>query len=1011
MFVTCALKSCVPLVSAQSRLVFRNQIAKSASVTNMSTRVEMRYDDIIKSQSDDRLYRGLVLSNKMKVLLISDPTTDKSAAAMNINVGYMSDPDDLPGLAHFCEHMLFLGTKKYPKENDYNIYLSQNGGMSNASTNLDHTTYYFDVTPEKLEGALDRFAQFFIAPLFTENLTELELNAINSEHEKNVANDSWRCDYLDKSSARGHPFSKFGTGNRETLDIIPKQKDINVRNELLEFYEKYYSANIMSLSILSKESLDELENMVVDLFCEVRNKEIEVPIWPEHPFKDEHFRTIWYIVPIKDIRNLGISFPLPDMRQHYRSAPEHYVSHLLGHEGKGSLLSALKSKGWCNSLVSGKRPAARGFSIFNIIVDLTEEGIKHIEDVVLRVFQYINMLKLKGPIRWIYDEYRDIANMNFRFKEKSSPRNYVNLTVQALQEFPMNEILCAECIYPEWRPDLIEEIMTYLTPQNVRIHVVGKAYEDIADETERWYGIKYKKMKISEETMEMWSSAVFNDDLKLPPKNKFIATTFDIKPQTNIEKFPIILEDTSFVRLWYKKDDEFLVPRARMIFDFFSPFAFLDPLNCNLTYMFIKLFRDSLNEYTYAADLAGLQWELGNSEYGITLSISGYDNKQHVLLEKLMDRMINFKVDPKRFEILKEKYIRNLKNFAAEQPYQHAVYYLVALLAEQSWLKEELLEATAYLSVEGLQKFIPQLFSKVHVECLIHGNVTITEATDILKLIESKLTTGVPNIIPLLEKQLLLSREIKLEDGCHFLFEAENNLHKSSCTMVYYPTGLQSTESNMLLELLAQIIAEPCFNTLRTKEQLGYIVFSGIRRTSGTQGLRIIVQSDKHPQYVEKRINLFLDYMLNRISTLTEEQFEKYKKALATLRLEKPKRLTARCALYWTEIVNQQYNFDRVNIEVAYLKTISLQQLLNFFKENVHSKTRHKLSVHVISTATSTENNSLDNTADKTADLSIDKEVKKIDDITSFKNSQSLYPLLKPLEKYFLRKGVRSSKL
>ncbi|XP_018401508.1 PREDICTED: insulin-degrading enzyme-like isoform X2 [Cyphomyrmex costatus] len=977
----------------------------------MSTRVEMRYDDIIKSQSDDRLYRGLVLSNKMKVLLISDPTTDKSAAAMNINVGYMSDPDDLPGLAHFCEHMLFLGTKKYPKENDYNIYLSQNGGMSNASTNLDHTTYYFDVTPEKLEGALDRFAQFFIAPLFTENLTELELNAINSEHEKNVANDSWRCDYLDKSSARGHPFSKFGTGNRETLDIIPKQKDINVRNELLEFYEKYYSANIMSLSILSKESLDELENMVVDLFCEVRNKEIEVPIWPEHPFKDEHFRTIWYIVPIKDIRNLGISFPLPDMRQHYRSAPEHYVSHLLGHEGKGSLLSALKSKGWCNSLVSGKRPAARGFSIFNIIVDLTEEGIKHIEDVVLRVFQYINMLKLKGPIRWIYDEYRDIANMNFRFKEKSSPRNYVNLTVQALQEFPMNEILCAECIYPEWRPDLIEEIMTYLTPQNVRIHVVGKAYEDIADETERWYGIKYKKMKISEETMEMWSSAVFNDDLKLPPKNKFIATTFDIKPQTNIEKFPIILEDTSFVRLWYKKDDEFLVPRARMIFDFFSPFAFLDPLNCNLTYMFIKLFRDSLNEYTYAADLAGLQWELGNSEYGITLSISGYDNKQHVLLEKLMDRMINFKVDPKRFEILKEKYIRNLKNFAAEQPYQHAVYYLVALLAEQSWLKEELLEATAYLSVEGLQKFIPQLFSKVHVECLIHGNVTITEATDILKLIESKLTTGVPNIIPLLEKQLLLSREIKLEDGCHFLFEAENNLHKSSCTMVYYPTGLQSTESNMLLELLAQIIAEPCFNTLRTKEQLGYIVFSGIRRTSGTQGLRIIVQSDKHPQYVEKRINLFLDYMLNRISTLTEEQFEKYKKALATLRLEKPKRLTARCALYWTEIVNQQYNFDRVNIEVAYLKTISLQQLLNFFKENVHSKTRHKLSVHVISTATSTENNSLDNTADKTADLSIDKEVKKIDDITSFKNSQSLYPLLKPLEKYFLRKGVRSSKL
>lgn len=165
----------------------------------------------------------------------------------------MCDPDDVPGLAHFCEHMLFLGTEKYPQQNDYNIYLSQNGGVSNASTHLDHTTYYFDITPEKLEGALDRFAQFFLAPLFTETLTELELNAINSEHEKNVANDTWRFDQLDKSSASpDHPFSKFGTGNRETLDIIPKQKNINVRNRLLEFHEKYYSANIMSLCILGK---------------------------------------------------------------------------------------------------------------------------------------------------------------------------------------------------------------------------------------------------------------------------------------------------------------------------------------------------------------------------------------------------------------------------------------------------------------------------------------------------------------------------------------------------------------------------------------------------------------------------------------------------------------------------------------------------------------------------------------------------------------------------------------
>lgn len=979
--------------------------------TNMSTgRVKKRYDDIIKSQNDDRFYRGLKLANKMKILLISDPKTDKSAVAMDVHVGYMCDPDDVPGLAHFCEHMLFLGTEKYSQQNDYTKYLSQNGGESNASTNLDHTVYYFDIAPDKLEGALDRFAQFFIAPLFTETLTELELNAINSEHEKNLANDIWRVHQLDKASASpDHPYSKFGTGNRETLEIIAKQKGINLRSRLLEFHEKYYSANIMTLCILGKDSLDELENMVVDLFSEVQNKEIEIPVWPEHPFKDEHFRTTWYIVPIKDTRNLDILFPLPDMQQHYRSSPTRYVSHLLGHEGEGSLLSALKARSWCNSLVSGKRRGAKGFSFFSILVDLTEEGIKHIEDIVQLVFQYINMLKMKGPIEWIYDEYRDIASTNFRFKEKSSPRTYVYSTVQALHEYPMNEVLCAEHILSEWRPDLIDEIMTYLSPKNIRIHAVAKAYEDIVNESESWYGTKYKKEKVSEETMDMWNVAGYNTDLKLPPKNEFIATAFDIKPHNNVEKFPIILEDTPLVRLWFKKDDEYLVPMARMMFDFISPYAYMDPLSCNLTHMFVQLFRDSINEYAYAAELAGLQWDFSNSKYGITLGIGGYDNKLRVLLEKIMNRMITFHVDPKRFEILKENYIRNLKNFAAEQPYHHAVYYHIVLLEEQVWLKEELLEATAHLTADRLQRFIPQLLSKVHVECLIHGNVSVTEATDLVKLIENRLTTLVPHILPLLQKQLLLYREIKLEDGCQFLFETENKFHKSSCTMIYYPTDLQSTESNMLLELLAQIISEPCFNTLRTKEQLGYIVFSGVRRTSEAQGLRVLVQSDKHPRYVERRIDSFIDSMLDYLSTMSEEQFEDYKKALATLRLEKPKKLSARCALYWNEIIGQQYNFDRVNIEVAYLKTITRQQLLSFYKKHVHSTARHKLSIHVVSTAT--ENNSFDNhIIENFADSSTD-EVKKIDDIMSFKNSQTLYPLLQPFEKYFLRKGIRSSKL
>lgn len=98
-----------------------------------------RVNNIVKSQQDNRDYRGLQLTNGLKVLLISDPATDKAAAAMTVDVGHMSDPENLPGLAHFCEHMLFLGTKKYPNENAYSTYLSENGGSSNASTYADNT--------------------------------------------------------------------------------------------------------------------------------------------------------------------------------------------------------------------------------------------------------------------------------------------------------------------------------------------------------------------------------------------------------------------------------------------------------------------------------------------------------------------------------------------------------------------------------------------------------------------------------------------------------------------------------------------------------------------------------------------------------------------------------------------------------------------------------------------------------------------------------------------------------
>ncbi|KAF5280052.1 hypothetical protein FQA39_LY18167 [Lamprigera yunnana] len=960
----------------------------------MTGSILKRYDNIIKSAEDKRLYRGLELVNRMKVLLVSDPTTDKSAAALDVNVGYLSDPDHIPGLAHFCEHMLFLGTKKYPNENDYSKFLSEHGGGSNAATYPDHTVYYFDVVPEHLQETLDRFAQFFITPLFTESATERELNAVNSEHEKNIASDVWRLDQLDKATCNpNHPYHKFGTGNKETLEHIPKEKGIIVRTELLHFHDTWYSSNIMALAILGKESLDELEEIVVTLFSGVKDKNVTAPSWDEHPFTKEQLAKRGFIVPIRDVRSLNVVFPMPYLLQYYKSAPGNYISHLVGHEGPGSLLSILKSRGWSNHLVAGGRPAPRGMGFFAISVDLTEEGMFHVNNIVKLIFQYLNMLKSHGPLEWIQEEQKQISSMIFRFKDKESPRSYIAAHVHYLHEYPIEEVLSAHFLLSEWEPAVITNLLNNFTPENVRVGVIAKKFSVEVNEKEPWYGTEYKLESISEDILQEWRRCGLCPDLHIPDKNDFVATNFDLYPfDKELTEHPTIVQDTVLTRVWFKQDDKYLLPKTNIMFDFVSPLAYLDPINCNLTHMFVQLFRDALNEYVYAAEIAGLKWELTNTKSGLVLALGGYTEKQHILLGKIIEKFTAFKIDPKRFEIFKENYIRSLKNFAMEQPYQHAVYYLTVLLSEHSWTKQELLDATELLTIERLEQFIPQMLSKMHIECLVHGSMNKKKALEMVDIVENRFVSDV-NVTPLLPRQLLLNRELQLEESCDYLYSVDNKIHKSSCVEAYYQCGLQNTKDNILLELFAQIIQEPCFDILRTKEQLGYIVYSGIRKANGIHGLRIIVQSDKHPSVIDHRIEEFLNTMLLQLQNMTNEEFERHRDSLMAHRLEKPKQLTAQSNIFWNEITAQQYHFNRVEVEVAYLKTVTKEEVIKFYQKILQQnvKQRRKLAVHVLSKASGG--------AGTLKEIEI-KEMPStqfvIEDVTTFKSSHGMYPLVQP---------------
>eukprot|EP00398_MALV-I-01_sp_L67-1_P000039 gene39-456_t len=148
--------------------------------------------DVEKPLNDDRQYKYFELPNKMRVMLVSNPKADYASAALNVGVGSLHEPKNVNGLAHFCEHVIFLGTEKYPKENDYDDFLTKHSGLGNAYTSDMDTCFYFRVAQNVFFPALDRFAQFFISPLFDADGIEREVSAVNSEHEKNTQMDHLR---------------------------------------------------------------------------------------------------------------------------------------------------------------------------------------------------------------------------------------------------------------------------------------------------------------------------------------------------------------------------------------------------------------------------------------------------------------------------------------------------------------------------------------------------------------------------------------------------------------------------------------------------------------------------------------------------------------------------------------------------------------------------------------------------------------------------------------------------
>lgn len=625
-------------------------------------------------------------------------------------------------------------------------------GVLTGGSDMEDTNYYFcvttednspDMTSEGLEGALDRFSQFFIAPLFNPEMAERELRAIDSEYRNGKTSDSWRNFQFVKSTSNPHnPFSKFGCGNYDTL-MSRGQPPIE---DLKQFRSSYYTTSNMRLAVVGTSSLDALQDTVERTFGRLeysndpprRGKTnptssffpVEHAVYgSDNPaFGTEQLGMYRELIPLLESRKLKVQFATPPMDDPVlqKSRPHRVISHLLGHESPGSLHQVLTDLGYLTSLTSGATIETSDFSLFGISMSLTPKGMEEKEKVLDLVFQWIALIKKSTEeqpelVAEYHDELRRVAATNFKFRENGDPVDFCSSAAEALfdRNAKPSELLSSGSQYEEYDPVVASAFLDRFRIENCMITVVDSGFQK--DESEDWkveplYGAKYREREILAEDMKRWENPESIDSqLQLPGLNNYIPTDFSLRCDdegtslTDIEREqakktpPVLYSEGSNWRIYHKMDKSWRVPKTSVKVSVISPAAYESPRTMTLSRIYQRVLNDDLNSFVYDASLAGCNYRVSCTPTGYKLSVSGYSEKIPFLLDTLTTRMLTLIQELRegkekhpslydKFERARESLLRETKNYRLDAPYEVANYNSRLLMEENVWYLDDYID-------------------------------------------------------------------------------------------------------------------------------------------------------------------------------------------------------------------------------------------------------------------------------------------------------------------------------
>jgi len=883
-----------------------------------------------KSPNDNNEYRFIELNNGLRAILVSDESADKAAASMNVAVGSGDDPKEREGISHFLEHMLFLGTEKYPEPGEYQQFIKSHGGSHNAFTAFRNTNYFFDIQANYLEAALDRFAQQFAAPLFTAELVDRERNAVHSEFSAKQKEDGRRFYSVKKATSNPeHAFHQFAVGNLTTLENTEANP---LRPDLIEFWKSHYSANLMTLAVYGPQPLNTLESMVRARFEAIENRNLKPRVHSASLLEDHKLPAKVTAEAIKDVRSLSLSFPIPSQKENYRTKPASYLANLLGHEGPGSLFDVLKRNGLADSLSAGLGMDTGENATLDISIALTPEGLDRHEEILPLVFQYIDIIREQGISQQRFKEMQQLAQIDFRFREQSEPMHEAMRLSSQLQDYPADDILSAPWVMERYAPEQYNAILSRLTPDNLMAYLLAPQPELTNPEYTQWYETPWQLEPLNAELLQNNAPSALSEALRLPLPNPFVPENLAMVSGKTMNK-PERLGNQDGIAIWFARDTRFNTPKANVFFSLRTPAVRASARSHVLTRLLVDNINNNLNAWAYSARLAGLDYSIYPHLRGITVRVGGYSDKLHTLMNRILMQVATPEVTEQRFDIARQNLIDSLQNKAKDRPVAQTSEFIQSALLEDTWSTEEKLQAAKEVTFEELMSFADALLSEVDPVLLAHGNITEAYALNLAQQVDA-IVLGKSELVEVERSRMrrlpanetLVSLDVEHPDTGYTLYTQGKD------------TGF---DERARFRLLAQIISSPFYEEIRTTRQLGYIVYATPFEMLETPALGFVVQSPTASQSdIDQAVREFSEGFDKTLSTLDEKRLNREKQAVISKILEQDRQLGEISGRYWREIDRGSDNFDSREQLAKAVKAVSLEELKTTFEGAVLNRDR-----------------------------------------------------------------------